>query len=166
MQETWVWSPGWEVPLEEGMATHSSILAWRIPWTEEPGGLRSIGLQNQTRLIDFVRRKLIHHLRAFMVPSACNLYRGTFCLSLVPEDWAEVLRASTQTFFIIIIMSPVLFSSSLFGNYVYLFFGLLVTLLKYIKQYLTCSKCLLNICERKEKKKERILLFDNKENAI
>ena len=37
----WVWSLGWEDPLEELMATHSSILAWRIPWTEEPGGLQS-----------------------------------------------------------------------------------------------------------------------------
>ena len=36
---------GWEDPLEEGMATHSSILAWTIPWTEEPGGLQSVGLQ-------------------------------------------------------------------------------------------------------------------------
>ena len=36
MQETWVRSPGWEDPLEKGMVTHSSILAWRIPWTEEP----------------------------------------------------------------------------------------------------------------------------------
>ena len=36
---------GWEDPLEEGVATHSSILAWRIPWTEEPGGLQSVGLQ-------------------------------------------------------------------------------------------------------------------------
>ena len=36
---------GWEDPLEEEMATHSNILAWRIPWTEEPGGLRSTGLQ-------------------------------------------------------------------------------------------------------------------------
>ena len=43
-QETWVSSLGWKDPLEEGMATHSSILAWRIPWTEEPGGLQSIGL--------------------------------------------------------------------------------------------------------------------------
>ena len=42
-QETQVWSPGGEDPLEEGMATHSSILAWTIPWTEEPGGLQSIG---------------------------------------------------------------------------------------------------------------------------
>ena len=39
MQETWVWSLGLEDPLEEKMATHSSILAWEIPWTEEPGGL-------------------------------------------------------------------------------------------------------------------------------
>ena len=45
MRETWVGSLGWEDPLEEGMATYSSILAWRIPWTEEPGGLQSIGSQ-------------------------------------------------------------------------------------------------------------------------
>ena len=45
MQETWVQSLGQEDPLEKGMATHSSILAWRIPWTEEPDGLQSIGLQ-------------------------------------------------------------------------------------------------------------------------
>ena len=43
MQETWVRSLSWEDPLEKGMATHSSILAWRIPWTEEPGGLQSMG---------------------------------------------------------------------------------------------------------------------------
>ena len=42
--ETWVRSLGGEDPLEEGMATHSSILAWRMSWTEEPGGLQSIGL--------------------------------------------------------------------------------------------------------------------------
>ena len=45
MWEIWVGSLGQEDPLEKGMATHSSILAWRIPWTEEPGGLRSMGLQ-------------------------------------------------------------------------------------------------------------------------
>ena len=43
--ETWVWSLGWEDPLEKEMATHSSILAWRIPWTKEPGGLQSLGSQ-------------------------------------------------------------------------------------------------------------------------
>ena len=41
MWETWVQSLGWEYPLERGRAAHSSILAWRIPWTEEPGGLHS-----------------------------------------------------------------------------------------------------------------------------
>ena len=50
MQETWVPSLGQEDPLEKGMATHSSILVWEIPWTEEPGGLQSMGLQSQTRL--------------------------------------------------------------------------------------------------------------------
>ena len=44
-QEMQVQSLGWEDPLEEGMATHSSVLAWRLSWTEEPGGLQSIGLQ-------------------------------------------------------------------------------------------------------------------------
>ena len=43
MQETWVSFLGWEDPLEEGVATHFSILAWRIPWTKELGGLQSIG---------------------------------------------------------------------------------------------------------------------------
>ena len=50
VQETWVWSLGWEDVLEKGMATHSSILAWRIPWTEEPNGLQSTGSQSQIRL--------------------------------------------------------------------------------------------------------------------
>ena len=44
-QEKWVRSLGQEDPLEKEMATHSIILAWRIPWTEEPGGLQSMGLQ-------------------------------------------------------------------------------------------------------------------------
>ena len=52
MWETWVQSLGWEDPLEEGMATHSSVLAWRIPWTEEPGGLQSMRSQR-------VRAKLL-----------------------------------------------------------------------------------------------------------
>ena len=43
MWETWVRSLGWEDPLENGMATHCSIRAWRIPWTEKPGGTQSMG---------------------------------------------------------------------------------------------------------------------------
>jgi len=45
VQETWLRSLGWDDPLEKGMATHSSILAWIIPGTEEPGGLQSMGSQ-------------------------------------------------------------------------------------------------------------------------
>ena len=45
VQETWVRSLGWEDPLGKGMATHSSILTWRIPWAEEPDGLQSLGWQ-------------------------------------------------------------------------------------------------------------------------
>ena len=48
MWETWVGSLGWKDPLEKGMATHSSILSWRIPWTEEPGRLQSMGSQSRT----------------------------------------------------------------------------------------------------------------------
>ena len=45
VHETWVRSLGWEDPLEKGMSTHFSILAWRIPWIEEPGRLQIMGLQ-------------------------------------------------------------------------------------------------------------------------
>ena len=52
LQETWVQSLGQEDPLKKGMAIYSSILAWRIPWTEEPGGLQSIGSQRVESLSD------------------------------------------------------------------------------------------------------------------
>ena len=52
MQETRVRSLGWEDPLEKGMTTHSRVPAWRIPWTEEPGELQSMGSQSQTQLSD------------------------------------------------------------------------------------------------------------------
>ena len=52
MQEILVWSLGQEDPLEKEMATYSSILAWEMPWTEEPGGLQSMGSQSRTRLSD------------------------------------------------------------------------------------------------------------------
>ena len=53
MRETLVRALGWEDPLEKEMATHSSTLAWKIPWTEEPGKLQSMGSQSWTRLSDF-----------------------------------------------------------------------------------------------------------------
>ena len=51
-QETWIRSLGQEDPLKKGMATHSSIFAWEIPWAEEPGRLQSMGSQSQTWLSD------------------------------------------------------------------------------------------------------------------
>ena len=75
--ETQVPSLGWEDPLEEGIATHSSIPTWRIPWAEEPGGLQSTGLQSWTRLKRLsmhaalihvvVQQKLIHHYKAIIL---------------------------------------------------------------------------------------------------
>ena len=57
MQETLVQFLGWEDPLEKGMASHSSILAWRIPWTEQPGRLQSMGSQkSRTELSDTVEK--------------------------------------------------------------------------------------------------------------
>ena len=53
MWETWVRTLDWEDPLEKGTAAYSSILTWRIPWTEEPGGLRSVGLQRVGQNSDF-----------------------------------------------------------------------------------------------------------------
>ena len=84
MQETWVWSLGQEDPLQEGMATHSSILALRIPWTEERGGLQSLGSQSQKWLkqlsmhTHFTRRILIFeswYKKSLIRPHLCCVSR-------------------------------------------------------------------------------------------
>ena len=63
MRETWIRSLGWEDPPEKGTATHSSILAWKIPWTEEPGKLKFMGSQkNQTGLRDQTIKTCIFYL--------------------------------------------------------------------------------------------------------
>ena len=62
-QEMGVQSLGWGESLEEGMATHSSILAWRIPWTEEPGGLQSMGSQSPTRLSVSTEHQMIKTIK-------------------------------------------------------------------------------------------------------
>ena len=78
MWETWVRSLSWEDPLEKEMATHSSILAWRIPWTEEPGGLQSTGSQRvghdwATSLTHSLRRWVKEHL-AMIYVKECSAY--------------------------------------------------------------------------------------------
>ena len=62
MQETWARSLGWEDPLEKEMATHSSILAWESPWTEEPGGLQSM----ESRKSDLGTKQQPHAFGAFV----------------------------------------------------------------------------------------------------
>ena len=64
MQETWVWSLGWEDPLEEEMATHSSPLAWKIPWMEECGRLQSMGSQRVGH--DWATSLHLYHLKKYM----------------------------------------------------------------------------------------------------
>ena len=65
MQETWVQSLGWVDPVEKGMATHSSILVWEISWTEEPGGLQSMGSQKSWTQLNNNEKSVELHLAAF-----------------------------------------------------------------------------------------------------
>ena len=84
MWETWVQSLGWEDPLEKEMATHSSILAWRIPWTEELGGLQSTGCKESD-----MTERLHFHFQASLVVQwlrICLAMQGTLIASLVRED--------------------------------------------------------------------------------
>ena len=89
-QQMWVGSLGQEDPLEEGMATHSSFLAWRIPWTEEPGGLQSIGLKRAKQ--DW------SHLACSRQARMSALRRLDFCLfcSLLLCLVAEVVPGTWQ----------------------------------------------------------------------
>ena len=76
MQEIWVQSLGWEDPLEEEMATHSSILAWEIPWTEEPGRLQSMGHKE----LDKTERLSIRTGQAYQVRTpGCSLDLRRVC---------------------------------------------------------------------------------------
>ena len=70
MRETWVWYLGWEDPLEKEMAIHCSILAWRIPRTEEPGGLQSTGSQSGTRLSNLACTHI------FSVHTYCSVFQN------------------------------------------------------------------------------------------
>ena len=86
MQQTWVQSLGWEDPLEKETATHSSILAWRIPWTEEPGGLQSTGSQRVGR--DLATKQ---QLQYFVTAALENEYGRKKCSISVEtaEAWQE-----------------------------------------------------------------------------
>ena len=83
MRETWVQSLDREDPLEKEMATHSSILAWRIPWTEELGTLQSMGLQSRTQLSNFTSLSLCHVLGPAPFPPVLLPY---LVLQKIPLD--------------------------------------------------------------------------------
>ena len=96
MWETWVWSLSWEDPLEEGMATHSSILAWRILWTEEPGGLYCPWGQR-----DKDKNIYVYIFRASLVAQRVKnppSMRETCIWSLNLEDPCTRARQSTPVF--------------------------------------------------------------------
>ena len=84
MQKTQVWFLGWEDPLEKGMATYSSILAWRIPWTEKPGGLHPIGYDWVTDTNELTNLLLGFPSGSGSKESTCNA--GDWVWSLCHED--------------------------------------------------------------------------------
>ena len=82
MKEMKLWSLGWEDPLEKPMATHSNILAWKIPWTEKPGGLQSIGLQIVRH--DLATKQQQSYIRVCVCLHACSVVKSrlTLCYSM------------------------------------------------------------------------------------
>ena len=80
MWETWVQYLGWEDPLEKGMATHSSILAWRIPWTEEPGRVT----KSRTRLSDFTQSCLYNLSHLWTKNVSCHFNKQRMLLPTSP----------------------------------------------------------------------------------
>ena len=123
MQETWVRSLGREDPLEKEMATHSSILAWRIPWVEEPGGLQSTGQQRVGHDFTFTF--------TFNVVTNLQLLEVLFLVVVVfnLEHWLGEYFTSCSDLLIFLSFLPIfpLFSSFFFSlspNFIYLFFNI------------------------------------------
>ena len=97
MRETWVRSLVGMIPLEKEMAIHSRTIAWKIPWTEEPGRLQSMGSQkNRTRLNDFTA--LTKEASPIRLPSDPDLHATCHCLALLPFN-TSCLGASNFTCF-------------------------------------------------------------------
>ena len=113
----WVRSLGWEDPLEEGMAAHSSILAWKTPWTEEPGGMQSMGPQRvrhdwsdlacfmfQYSVILILLQRFLLYEHLFLVPYCCKschedlVLESTFSsVSSVASDSWDLMDCSTPS---------------------------------------------------------------------
>jgi len=87
VQETLVRSLDQEDPLEKGMATHSSILAWRIPWSEEPGRLQSMRLQSQTRLSSQIRKGIVVSMPITVLNAKLLIQDPNFPMSYPWQPW-------------------------------------------------------------------------------
>ena len=102
MQETWVLSLGWEDLFEKGMATHSSILAWRIQWTEEPGGLQTMGLQRVGH--DWVTKHSSASTISFLLitlqsTSLALISLPSFRVSPLKDTWFRIQHSCKQNSF-------------------------------------------------------------------
>ena len=98
MLETWVPSLGWENTLEKEMATHSSILGWRIPWTEEPGGLQSMGRkESDTTERLHLHFTFFHTLKGFGIVNKAevDVFLELLCFSDDPTDGGNFISGSS-----------------------------------------------------------------------
>ena len=109
MRETWVRSLGWEDPLEKEMASHSSTLAWRIPWREEPGRLQSMGSQRvghdwvTSLLLSLSSSSTSFGLRQMLIWTEAQLWKWKWSLSVMSNSlrppWTVAYQASLATGF-------------------------------------------------------------------
>ena len=114
MQKTWILSLGWQDPLEKGMATHSSILAWSIPWTEEPGGQQSMGSQKSwMRLSDQNHSNI--YAPDLPYPLIIDGQSGRFCVLIIINSTA--MRPGVHVSFRIMVFSRYMSSSGTAGSY-------------------------------------------------
>ena len=92
MQGMWVWSLGWEDPLEEEMATHSSILAWGILWTKKSGGLQSVGPKSQTWLCDLNNNNNIQQVGFLLLfLRLSNFWHFNYTVSWCGSLWVHLV---------------------------------------------------------------------------
>ena len=103
MREVWVHSLGWEDPLKKGTATHSSILAWRIPWTEESGSLQPVALQSPTGLSCFHFFSL-HLLNAYCVLGA-YVYSNVYLTFLLIPFFQEKTKIGFLNILLLTLLS-------------------------------------------------------------
>ena len=102
MQETQLQSLSWEDPLEKGISTHSSILAWRIPWTEEPGRLQSMGSQKESDMTEQLTLQILLHF-------LFSLWYSNYAYVIPLENCPQILVSCSILVFGLCLCSFILF---------------------------------------------------------